>query len=379
MRVSPLTSKTISALRLPLIIGVMFIHNSSAELPGMNLSEVINSVTCWGGVNYIIKLVSGTLAACAVPIFFFFSGYLFFIKTDEFCREEYYGKIKSRLNSLLVPYIFWAIFGVTLYGLLATLPYTKQIFGNGYFEFSWRYIGEQITGLKLVDGVHIFQIGYHLWFLRDLFFMVILSPLFYLALRNRRWLIWLMIAVWIFSGATPWLREMEINTTSFIFFGLGAYFGINNLDFLSLFQRFMIASSICYPVFVIIDWLIVCNFVDVTYVSFLAPIIKASMILLALPFWCNVVALLVSRRLIRDVEWLAAASFFIYLIHIPFILPQVKKILYHLVNPQTQEVLVVLYFGTVFMSVIVCMMIYKLMQLVCPRLLLFVTGGHYSK
>ncbi len=324
-------------------------------------------------------MVSGTLAACAVPIFFFFSGYLFFIKTDEFCREEYYGKIKSRLNSLLVPYIFWAIFGVTLYGLLATLPYTKQIFGNGYFEFSWRYIGEQITGLKLVDGVHIFQIGYHLWFLRDLFFMVILSPLFYLALRNRRWLIWLMIAVWIFSGATPWLREMEINTTSFIFFGLGAYFGINNLDFLSLFQRFMIASSICYPVFVIIDWLIVCNFVDVTYVSFLAPIIKASMILLALPFWCNVVALLVSRRLIRDVEWLAAASFFIYLIHIPFILPQVKKILYHLVNPQTQEVLVVLYFGTVFMSVIVCMMIYKLMQLVCPRLLLFVTGGHYSK
>lgn len=379
MRVSPLTSKTISALRLPLIIGVMFIHNSSAELPGMNLSEVINSVTCWGGVNYIIKLVSGTLAACAVPIFFFFSGYLFFIKTDEFCREEYYGKIKSRLNSLLVPYIFWAIFGVTLYGLLATLPYTKQIFGNGYFEFSWRYIGEQITGLKLVDGVHIFQIGYHLWFLRDLFFMVILSPLFYLALRNRRWLIWLMIAVWIFSGATPWLREMEINTTSFIFFGLGAYFGINNLDFLSLFQRFMIASSICYPVFVIIDWLIACNFVDVTYVSFLAPIIKASMILLALPFWCNVVALLVSRRLIRDVEWLAAASFFIYLIHIPFILPQVKKILYHLVNPQTQEVLVVLYFGAVFMSVIVCLMIYKLMQLVCSRLLLFVTGGHYSK
>lgn len=51
MRVSPLTSKTISALRLPLIIGVMFIHNSSAELPGMNLSEVINSVTCWGQIR----------------------------------------------------------------------------------------------------------------------------------------------------------------------------------------------------------------------------------------------------------------------------------------------------------------------------------------
>lgn len=49
MRIPPLTSKTISALRLPLIIGVMFIHNSSADLPGMDLSEAMNAVTCWGG------------------------------------------------------------------------------------------------------------------------------------------------------------------------------------------------------------------------------------------------------------------------------------------------------------------------------------------
>lgn len=49
MRIPSLTSKTISALRLPLIIGVMFIHNSSADLPGMDLSEAMNAVTCWGG------------------------------------------------------------------------------------------------------------------------------------------------------------------------------------------------------------------------------------------------------------------------------------------------------------------------------------------
>ena len=152
-----------------------------------------------------------------MPIFFFFSGYLLFIKTDEFCREEYYGKIKSRLNSLLVPYIFWAIFGVTLYGLLATLPYTKQIFGNGYFEFSWRYIGEQITGLKLVDGVHIFQIGYHLWFLRDLFFYGNPQPSILSCFAQQTLAHMAYDCCLDFSGATPWLREMEINTTSFIF------------------------------------------------------------------------------------------------------------------------------------------------------------------
>ncbi len=49
-------------------------------MPGMDLSEALNSVTYWGGVDYVIKLISAVLSACAVPIFFFFSGYLFFLK-----------------------------------------------------------------------------------------------------------------------------------------------------------------------------------------------------------------------------------------------------------------------------------------------------------
>lgn len=47
---SGILSKTISALRLPLIIGVVFIHNSSAGLPGMDLDSIINQDVSWGGV-----------------------------------------------------------------------------------------------------------------------------------------------------------------------------------------------------------------------------------------------------------------------------------------------------------------------------------------
>ena len=46
---SEVLSKTISALRLTLIIGVVFIHNSSADLPGMNLNAIINQDVWWGG------------------------------------------------------------------------------------------------------------------------------------------------------------------------------------------------------------------------------------------------------------------------------------------------------------------------------------------
>ena len=370
-----LLSKTISALRLPLIIGVVFIHNSSAELPGMDLSSVISQSSNWGNVDYIIKLVSTVLAACAVPMFFFFSGYLFFFKTQEITTEIWIKKLKTRLKSLFIPYLFWTLLGVIVYGLLANLPWTKSLFGNGYFELSWRYIGEQLTGLKLVDGEHIYQMGYHLWFLRDLLLMVIISPIFYISLKNNHiGIAVLLIAIWIGSPLIHFFADININSTSFIFFGLGAYFGINKLNFLIPFNRISKLIYIIYPLFVLADWH---NLTSKYYVfpENIGLSIHAIMILTALPFWCNVTALCVRNGLIRNIDWLATASFFVYLIHIPFILPQIKKILYHLTDPQTQEMLVILYFSAVFLSVIISLILYKILISICPRFTRFITGG----
>lgn len=75
MRVSQLTSKTISALRLPLIIGVVFIHNSSAELPGMDISEAINDVTCWGGKLHNKVGFWDIGGLCSADIFLLFALY----------------------------------------------------------------------------------------------------------------------------------------------------------------------------------------------------------------------------------------------------------------------------------------------------------------
>ena len=46
---SEILSKTITALRLPLIIGVVFIHNSSVDLHGMDLNDIIYQDVRWGG------------------------------------------------------------------------------------------------------------------------------------------------------------------------------------------------------------------------------------------------------------------------------------------------------------------------------------------
>ena len=328
-----------------------------------------------GGVNNIIKLVSTVLAACAVPLFFFFSGYLFFAKTEKLTKEIYYKKLKSRVKSLLVPYLFWTLLGVVIYGLLANLPYTRNIFGKGNFELSWRYIGEQITGLKLVDGEHTYQIEYHLWFLRDLFLMVIISPLIYIAVKNKKQLMPVFLIILWIIGPVLSLGTTGINTSSFVFFGLGAYFSVNKINFITKFEQIAPLSYMLYPCLVFVNWVQLWTHPLYTMPELYVGMLHAAMILAAIPYWCNITSLLVRKNLIKNIDWFATASFFVYLIHIPFILPQVKKLLYYLTNPQSQEMLAILYFGVVFGTIAIALVLYWIMQKLCPRFTKVITGG----
>jgi fucose 4-O-acetylase-like acetyltransferase len=47
-----------------------------------------------------------------VPVFFFISGFLFFYSVD-FNTDVYKRKIKSRVKTLLIPYIIWNTFAIT--------------------------------------------------------------------------------------------------------------------------------------------------------------------------------------------------------------------------------------------------------------------------
>lgn len=365
-----LLSKTIDALRFPLIVGVVFIHNASSRMPGYDLGEVLNEPLWWGGVDDMIVLVSGILAACAVPIFFFFAGYLFFRNVERLDKKVYFSKIKSRTRSILIPFLIWNCTAVFIYGLLATLPYTSQFFGNGTFSFSTDYILGNISGRNLV-------VGFHLWFLRDLFEMCLISPLFYWSLKSES--IWKVIALcilWISGISVPtWLNAWGFHSSAIVFFGLGAYFGINKKNFLQDFDKFRIFAYVAYPLLVILDWKIRKDVDSVENLPLHYEMIHAAMILAALPFWVNLTAWLIRKKYYRNWEPFAAASFFVYLVHTPFILPQVKKILFMMLKPESQAALLLLYFAVVFFTCLIACGIYYLMAKKSTRVLSFVTGG----
>ena len=103
-----LQSKVIEFLRFPLIVGVVLIHTQVTKING-----VVGDIAApypFNGVYPLYEffhcLFVNIITRVAVPLFFVFSGYLFFYKNRSFTFGTYFMKLKKRVRSLLVPYLF---------------------------------------------------------------------------------------------------------------------------------------------------------------------------------------------------------------------------------------------------------------------------------
>ncbi len=96
-------SKTIENLRVILCFMILLIH---VPFLVKNQEDIVYS----NGIIYTTYILfkRGLLSA-AVPIFFFISGYLFFLNVENFNHHAYIKKLNKRLYSLLIPYIVWNI------------------------------------------------------------------------------------------------------------------------------------------------------------------------------------------------------------------------------------------------------------------------------
>ena len=103
-KISSLTSSTISALRFPLTVGVVFIHfNVLSDNLAVRGTGNAEHFPTW--LVCMFNLFSEVLPRIAVPLFFIISGYLFF--RSGFMIRTYTDKLRRRVRTLLVPYILW--------------------------------------------------------------------------------------------------------------------------------------------------------------------------------------------------------------------------------------------------------------------------------
>ncbi|OAV69185.1 Fucose 4-O-acetylase [Bacteroidales bacterium Barb6] len=247
-----LQSKVIDFLRFPLIVGVIFIHNygSTANIPEMA------SITGHTPVYHICsELFSHILGSVSVPLFFFISGFLFFLNTN-FSKQCYIKKLNSRVKTLLVPYLFWNISLLIFCFIISNIP-LLSIFPNKDFELSLRYVLEALW--RMSDKTHNaagYPIATQFWFIRDLMVTVVLTPLIYLCVkRTHIYGILLLGIVWLSGRWFEFAGSCGLNVSTLFFFTSGAWFSINRRNLIQDMTKVKYISFIAYPLIVIIDLL----------------------------------------------------------------------------------------------------------------------------
>ena len=90
-------------LRFPLAILVVFVHSFGADNDIVQLHAC--GLTGAAVYDYVRLFCSVVIARSAVPIFFIISGYLFFLKVEEYGKQVYANKLKKRWYSLVIPYL----------------------------------------------------------------------------------------------------------------------------------------------------------------------------------------------------------------------------------------------------------------------------------
>lgn len=99
--VSTRSSILINILKCFCCIGVVFLHTLFRSI---NVGESNLAISGYGWDVF----VSATEIVCRslVPLFFFISGFLFFLNYDKYSYKWFKRKFQSRIKTLLVPYIF---------------------------------------------------------------------------------------------------------------------------------------------------------------------------------------------------------------------------------------------------------------------------------
>ena len=366
-------SETINMLRFPLAAFVVILHSFGEKIDVSSLHA--SGISGMAIYEYVGILLSNVVTQCAVPIFFFISGYLLFLNVGEYSMTVYCSKLRKRCHSLAIPYLIW----ITLYilkslvgkmpGFLVTGSPLAGIIGffqeYGALHMYWdsHVWDSHITWLGIEN--HISGPYLHtFWYMRDLMLMVLFSPLIYwLFKRLRLLLVAFLLCLYASEIWVPWWSDSLVRAS--LFFSFGAYFGITKQSFTDALWKwrhaifpiaiFLIAfetyqgaasgnalSRCAYP------WLIV--------FESLAFILAASQI-------CKY------RGVYERMSQLSCTSFFIYAFH-PFILLSLKR-LFERVMPMHDAWFVKLscYLLIPLVCIALCIFLYRALQRFLPRML----------
>lgn len=293
----------------------------------------------WAVERYLYNL-----SECAVPVFFFISAMLFY-RNYVNDKSTYLTKVKKRIVSLIIPYTLFNILG-----------YIKHVLFSGSIFSFWGLL----KSICISDTMP-------LWFLRELFVLVLLAPIISLIKQKKI----LMLLIW---GVV------------FILISLGV---VKYRTFIYWLPIYML-GAVCTPnVFMKIrnkinkNWAFLFGTVYLIFAWFLPNTSRVEMdfcgnILFYIFRCCSVFIwiLLISYIMEKDVKEYAFMnySFWVYCVHFPII--SLFSIIINRFFPVDNPVFEILkYLFTVVIVYVICVCVGGTIKRLCPSIWKILNGG----
>ncbi|HET9824959.1 MAG TPA: acyltransferase [Chitinophagaceae bacterium] len=350
-------SLRLNILRFPLIVGVVFIHAypSTVGLTGAEVGVIQPTFIA----DFARNIISQGIARVAVPLFFLMSGYLFYFGF-QWSMKNYAAKLKSRIKTLLIPFLFWNIVTLLVFALAEAIPDTRNFLSGKNISISDFNVFDYFNA---IFGFTRLPIAYQFWFIRDLIILAVLSPMIYF-LNNVAPLPFIGLALfyWLIGGlSTIPLPAPE----AILFYSVGAYIGSKHLS-LFHFDKYGAMIIILYLPIVTIDALTI----DKQYNFYIHNI---GIVL-------GMLGTLYSTKLVAENDklkllfvQLSGASFFVYAAHEPP-LRVLRKIFYKMILPESSFTILFLYFIIPASIILLAVVAHRWLVRVAPRFARVVTG-----
>jgi succinoglycan biosynthesis protein ExoH len=273
----------ISILRFVMIFGIVLLHTPPYVPVNLLQPDLF---------SYIKAFFQSALFRCTVPVLSFISGYLLFRSgLDTKPRQLLFKKFRS----LAVPFL---VFNLPFVAAALILQRTGRLdISYQLMPFNWSEFADAAFALRRVP------LNYPLFFLRDLFIVCLLAPIFG-ALMRRSPLPGVILISLIFLADID--QGLVMRTEMPVAFCLGGYLAICKFDVRGLDK---------YSVPCLLLFLILCA----TIIIFKVENITALRLISPVLIW-PAASLLIGTRFGVWAERMSKYSFFIFLAHAPVLL-----------------------------------------------------------
>ena len=347
-------SDRISVFKLWLSIMIVFIHSYDSNV---NFAEETISfdVPFWiDTLMYIIQVLSMS----AVPAFFFLSSYLLYRKPFTWKHN-----IQKKARSLLIPYFIFNSFWVAVYFVAQHIPALSSFFSQpGNIVANWS-VGEWFSHF-FGSPSSIYPVLYPLWFIRDLFILNLVSPVFaWIEERIHSFSLVLYISIWILLDSS---HIFFLDLKGICFWGIACYFAKNRIS-ISKMDRYKTMLVFIYPLMVIA----VCFLRGITGIG--NQILLRCCLLFGVAFWYVCTTRITITNVKKRILFVSKYSFCIFLFH-EMSLRILRKISIKLI-PQSSFSVMTLYFVIPIIIVLYCIMLSWLLDKYTPKLYKIINGG----